>query len=141
MPETIQREKIVLFDGVCNLCSGMVAFILRHERSPIFSFASIQSQAGKDLLSRCGLPPDYAGSVLFIDTGIVYARSSAVLRIGQALRFPWPILSYAALLVPKVVRDRMYDQIATHRYAWFGKRDVCPAPAEELRSRFYEVRR
>jgi predicted DCC family thiol-disulfide oxidoreductase YuxK len=93
-------------------------------------------QAGKELLASCGLPSDYDQAIVFIDRGKVYLGSTAALKIGQQLRFPWSILSYAGLFVPRFVRDWVYNQIAAHRYQWFGKRDICMVPTESLKARF-----
>lgn len=130
-------ERIILFDGVCNLCNGSVLFILHWERHPEFKFASIQSETGKQLLMGYGLPPEYAEAVLLIDDGKLYSASTAALKIGQSLRLPWNLLSYAGFLIPRFFRDWVYHQIAKHRYQWFGKRDVCMVPTQELQSRFY----
>ncbi len=134
--EEIKRQKIVLFDGICNLCNGSVIFILRHEKSPVFRFASIQSEAGKELLEWCGLPSDYGEAIIFIDLGTIYLGSTAALKIGQQLKFPWSSLAHVGFIIPKFLRDWIYTQIAQHRYQWFGKRDVCMVPAENLKARF-----
>ena len=134
--EEIQHQKIILFDGVCNLCNGSVIFILEREKQPVFKFASIQSGTGKELLEWCGLPKDFNQAVILIDAGRVYLGSTAALKIGQYLKFPWSILSSIGFLVPKIFRDWVYNQIARHRYQWFGKRDVCMIPTESLKYRF-----
>ncbi len=137
MNETIlNHQKIILFDGVCNLCNGSVIFVLQRERKPTFNFASIQSPAGKELLAWYGLPPDYNQAVVLIDHGRLYFGSTAALKIGQQLKFPWSLLSSTGLLVPKFIQDWVYNQIAQHRYQWFGKRDVCMVPTESLKARF-----
>ena len=135
MTET-QRQPVIQFDGVCNLCNGSVIFILRHEPKPIFNFASIQSDTGKELLQWCGLPADYAEAVILIDNGKFHLGSTAALKIGQTLKFPWSLLAHMGFIVPKVFRDWVYGQIAKHRYQWFGKRDVCMIPTENLKQRF-----
>ena len=134
--EEIRRQKIILFDGICNLCNGSVVFVLKHEKTPIFRFASIQSEAGKVLLKWCGLPSDYNHAVIFIEEGKVQLGSTAALKIGQGLIFPWSILSYMGIIVPKFIRDWVYAQVARHRYQWFGKRDVCMVPTQDLKARF-----
>jgi predicted DCC family thiol-disulfide oxidoreductase YuxK len=134
--EEIQRQKIILFDGVCNLCNGSVIFVLKWEKQPMFKFASIQSEAGRELLKWCGLSPDYTEAVIFIDNGKIYLGSSAALKIGQGLKFPWSSLALLGLIVPKFIRDWIYSQIAQHRYQWFGKRDVCMIPTQSLKARF-----
>lgn len=134
--EELSQQKIVLFDGVCNLCNGSVIFVLQREKAPRFQFASIQSKAGQEFLKWCGLPGNYTEAVVLIDRGHVYFGSTAALKIGQQLRFPWSFLSSVGLTVPKFIRDWVYRQIAIHRYQWFGKRDVCMVPSETLRARF-----
>jgi predicted DCC family thiol-disulfide oxidoreductase YuxK len=132
----IGQRKIIIFDGVCNLCNGSVIFILKREKQPVFQFASIQSEAGQELLSWCGLPPDYTQAVVYIEYGKIYLGSTAALKIGRNLIFPWSLLSAAEFIVPKWLRDWVYNQIAQHRYRWFGKQDICMVPTESLRARF-----
>jgi predicted DCC family thiol-disulfide oxidoreductase YuxK len=134
--EVVKHQKIILFDGICNLCNGSVIFILQREKSPIFKFASLQSRAGQELLELWGFPQDYNQAVILIDHGKIYLGSTAALKIGQQLKFPWSFLSYAGFIVPKFFRDGIYNQIAGHRYQWFGKRDVCMVPTENLKTRF-----
>ena len=102
----------------------------------MFQFASIQSEAGKDLLELYGLPKAHNLAVVLIDNGKLYLGSTAALKIGQTLKFPWSMLSSAGLIVPKFIRDWVYNQIAVHRYQWFGKRDFCMIPTESLKARF-----
>jgi len=134
--EKVKQRKIILFDGVCNLCNGSVIFILQRENEPVFQFASIQSEAGQKLLTWCGLPQDYSQAVVLIDHGNIYLGSTAALKIGQTLKFPWSFLSYLGFLIPGSIRDWVYNQIARNRYQWFGKRDVCMLPTENLKARF-----
>jgi len=135
-PKELASQRIILFDGVCNLCNGSVKFILQREKEPLFQFASIQSEAGKELLAWCGLPADYSRAIILLDRGQVSLRSTAALRIGQTLKFPWSILARLGFLVPTALRDWVYDQIATHRYQWFGKTDICMVPTKSLKARF-----
>src|SRR5690349_21829261 len=142
MEARIEEQRVILFDGVCNLCNTSVIFVLQHERQPLFNFASIQSETGKELLNWCGLPPGYTEAVVLIDKGKTYFGSTAALKIGQTLKFPWSFLSYMGLVVPKIIRDWVYSQIAKYRYdllgkSWFGKRDVCMVPGKELEGRFH----
>ena len=136
MNEEIWQRKIILFDGICNLCNGSVVFILQHEKDHTVQFASIQSEMGQRLLDWCGLPKGFNQAVVLIDHGRIYLGSTAALNIGQQLRFPWSFLSHVGLIVPRFVRDWAYKQIAIHRYQWFGKRDVCMVPTENLKTRF-----
>ena len=132
----IQHQHIILFDGVCNLCNGSVVFVLQHEKTQIFRFASIQSEPGIELLKWCGLPPGYNQAVVYLENGKVHLGSTAALKIGQELTFPWAALSYIGIIVPKFIRDWVYSRIAKHRYQWFGKRDVCMVPSQDLKARF-----
>lgn len=134
--EEIEQQKIILFDGVCNLCNGSVNFILKRERDRAFQFASIQSEAGRKLLEWCGLPKDYVQAVVYIENGKIYLGSNAALKIGQSLTFPWSFVSSAGFIVPKFIRDWVYNQIAQHRYRWFGKKVFCMLPTESLKARF-----
>ena len=134
--EEIKRGRIILFDGICNLCNGSIIFILKREKDPIFQFASIQSETGKELLEWCGLPSNYNQAVIYIENGKVCLGSTAALKIGRNLIFPWSLLSYAGFVVPKFIRDWVYNQIAQHRYQWFGKKDVCMVPTKSLGARF-----
>jgi predicted DCC family thiol-disulfide oxidoreductase YuxK len=134
----IQHQHIILFDGVCNLCNGSVKFILKYEKSSLIHFASIQSEIGKTLLQWCGLSEDFSEAVIYIENGKVHQGSTAALKIGQRLKFPWSMISSVGLLVTRFFRDWIYGQIGTHRYQWFGKRDVCMVPTKELKMRFYD---
>ena len=130
------RQRVILFDGVCNLCNGSVRFILQWEKQPDFLFALIQSEAGQKLLEWCGLPRNFDQAVVLIDRGTIYLGSTAALKIGQTLKLPWSVLSYAGFLVPVFARDWVYKQIALKRYQWFGKRTVCMVPTDGLKARF-----
>ena len=133
--EELEQRKIILFDGVCNLCNGSVMFILQREKKPVFQFASIQSEAGQKLLQWCGLSKDYDQAIILIDQGNVYLGSTAALKLGQTLKFPWSFLSSLGFLVPGYIRDWVYKQIAINRYQWFGRRDVCMVPTDRLQTR------
>lgn len=136
MPDPAEGPPVILFDGLCNLCNASVVFVLQWERRPEFNFASIQSETGQELLRRYGLPAGYAEAVLLIQDGKIFSGSTAALKIGQTLKFPWSFLAALGLIFPVMLRDWVYRQIARHRYQWFGKRDVCLVPTEELQSRF-----
>jgi predicted DCC family thiol-disulfide oxidoreductase YuxK len=135
----IQHQKIILFDGVCNLCNTSVIFVLDREKQPTFKFASIQSEKGKELLQWCGLPEDFNQAVILIDDRTIYLGSTAALKIGRYLKFPWSVLSSIGLLVPKLIRDWLYSKIAKYRYQWFGKKDVCMVLTESLKYRFMDI--
>ncbi len=128
---------VILFDGVCNLCNGFVQFVIARDPQARLSFASLQSDAAARLLARTPLAASRGESLVFIEGGRMFTRSTAALRILRALGFPWS-LGYALIAVPRPIRDWVYDRVARNRYAWFGRRDVCMVPTPELRRRFLE---
>ncbi|OYR51618.1 thiol-disulfide oxidoreductase DCC [Halorubrum sp. Ea1] len=135
--ETAEADAIVLFDGVCNLCSGFVQFILPRDDEGKYRFASLQSDVGQALLAEHDLPRDELDSVVLIQDGESYVKSAAILRIATGLGGFYRLLSPFRYL-PRSVRDRLYDFVADHRYRWFGKKDRCMMPSEDVQSRFLE---
>ena len=125
---------MILFDGVCNLCNGFVQFVIARDPARRFRFASLQSEAGRRSLEAAGAG-NSAETVVLVEDGRAFTRSTAALRIARCLRFPWP-LAFALIVVPRPLRDQVYDWVARNRYRWFGKRDVCMVPTPELRDRF-----
>jgi len=128
---------VVLFDGVCNLCNRWVNFVIDRDPKAELKFAALQSSAAAELLRSVGHPaalpePD---SVLFVEGGRVYQRSTAVLRIAGHMAGAWRLLAVLAV-VPRPLRDLVYRWIAAHRYAWFGKTSECRVPTPALQARF-----
>ena len=130
-------KPIVLFDGYCNLCSSSVIFVLKRERGDVFRFASLQSDFASRLLSDMGMEEDVPDSIVLVESGKVYTRSTAALLMARRLRFIWPAL-YVFILVPKFIRDPVYDWIARNRYRWFGKRSSCFVPNQDVRHKFLD---
>jgi predicted DCC family thiol-disulfide oxidoreductase YuxK len=130
-------RSIVLFDGICNLCSGSVAFVIARDPGGRFAFAALQTDAARTLLRQVSAPESLPDSIVLIEDGRVYTRSTAALRIARGLRFPWPLAS-AFFAVPRPVRDWVYDAVARNRYRWFGQRAVCMMPTPDIRRRFIE---
>lgn len=126
---------LVLFDGVCNLCNGFVQFVLRRDKAGRVVFASLQSDLGQSVLRALELPTEQLGTVLLLDDGRVYDRSDAPLRLARYLGGAWP-LATGLRIVPRFVRDGVYNFIARHRLQWFGQKDQCMLPRPEWRSRF-----
>ncbi|WP_227871866.1 thiol-disulfide oxidoreductase DCC family protein [Paenibacillus bovis] len=136
--ELLQGEHpIVLVDGVCHFCQGATKFIIKRDPKGIFHFASIQSEVGQKLMQKGGLRTDTMDTFVLIEKGQFYTRSTAALRIARRLRYAWPLL-YAFIVVPKVLRNSVYNLIARNRYRWFGKSDQCMLPTPEIRERFIE---
>lgn len=136
-PMSEATHPTLLFDGVCNLCSGSVQFILKRDRQGRFRFASLQSEVGRRLMTEHGLDPDALSSVVLIEDGRAYQESTAALRIARHLPGAWKLLR-AFLVIPRPLRDAAYRLIARNRYRWFGKTESCWLPTPELRARFLD---
>lgn len=124
-----------LYDGVCVLCSGGVRYTLKHERDQRMRFVAIQSREGCDLARRHGIDPDDPESFLFIENGRALAKSDGVLALLKHLRGPARIL-LAGQVLPKLMRDWLYERVARNRYRIFGRKSHCELPAPEQRHRF-----
>ena len=137
--EQAAEHPVVLFDGVCNLCNGAVNFAIDRDPTSRLRFASLQSPAARQLLARLEhpVPAGDPESILLVERGRVYECSGAVLRIARHLSGGWSLLA-ALLVVPWPLRDLVYRWVASHRYRWFGKADVCRVPTSELRAHFLE---
>ena len=129
---------ILLFDGVCNLCDHSVQFVLDHDAEGVFRFASLQSEVGRGLVERCGMPPGALDSVVLVEAGRCYVRSEAAWRTASRLDAPWRWGS-ALRYLPRGLRDRAYDWVARNRYRWFGTRDACRLPTPDVRARFLDA--
>ena len=126
---------VILFDGVCNFCNSAVNFTLKRNTKANIRFAPMQSEAGQKLLQQYTLPVDDMQSFIFIENGIVYKQSTAGLKVCRHLRGFWP-MCYVFMIVPKFIRDGIYNWIAKNRYKWFGVKQACMIPTPEVRSRF-----
>lgn len=129
------EHTIVLFDGVCHFCNGMVNFLIRQDKDKRLLFAALQSEAGQRLLEQYHLPKENFHSFIFIDSGKVYKCSTAGLRLYNKLPWYWK-WTQLFWIVPKFIRDAVYDVIANNRYKWFGQKEACMIPTPEVRSRF-----
>ncbi len=128
-------ERILLFDGVCNLCNGAVQFVIERDTRQAFKFASLQSEAGQSLLQRFQLPTEKFDSFVLVEGEKFYTESTAALRVTRQLPGAWSWL-YAFIIVPKPIRDFVYRTIAKNRYRWFGIQESCMMPTPELKARF-----
>jgi predicted DCC family thiol-disulfide oxidoreductase YuxK len=142
MTETNTSQPVLLYDGVCGFCNKTIQLILRHDKRKTMLFAALQSDYGKSILTR---HPELKGidSLVFVEPldfaylEQVFVRSDALLHMAGYLGWPWK-LALAGYLIPRSVRDYLYDQFAKRRYRWFGKYDSCLLPAPEVRARFLD---
>jgi predicted DCC family thiol-disulfide oxidoreductase YuxK len=131
----IETGPLVLFDGVCNLCSWSVQFLAPRDRDGRLWFAAVQSETGQAVLARSGLPTDRFDSFVLLDAKQLYFKSNAFFRLVRYMTWPWPVLAVGRLL-PRPVADWLYDRVARHRYRLFGRKDVCMMPSADLARRF-----
>lgn len=127
---------LLLFDGICNLCSSAVQFIIQRDPARRFRFASLQSKTGSQMLQKFGLPQEL-NTLVLIEGDRVYTKSSAVLKIASQLRQPWPWLK-VLWIIPRFIRDFGYMWISRNRYRWFGKKQQCMVPTPENKERFID---
>ena len=128
-------QRIILFDGVCNLCNSAVKFVLNRDTNSVFNFASLQSDVAKKLLGNSEVSHSDSGTIVLIDNGKVYTRSTAALRVCKYLSGLWPLMT-VFMIVPRFIRDWVYNLISRNRYRWFGKLDTCMIPSPEVKDKF-----
>ena len=127
---------VVLFDGVCKLCNGSVNFIVNRDRKAKLKLAPLQSDYGRQVMLSHELNTVGMDSILLLEETRLTSKSTAIIRISKYLDGLWP-LCMVFLLIPRFIRDFVYDIIANNRYRWFGKYDTCRLPDPEFEDRFY----
>lgn len=133
-----KNKKLILFDGVCNLCNSSVQFIIKHDKNNVFLFAPLQSDLGKHLIEKHYINTNKTDSILLYseDNGIDY-KSTAALKIAHQLGFPINLMA-CLIIIPPVIRNWVYDFIARNRYKWYGKKEHCMIPTPKLKSKFLD---
>jgi predicted DCC family thiol-disulfide oxidoreductase YuxK len=129
-------DRVLVFDGVCVLCSHWVAFVLRHDRRRLYKFAAMQTVTGRELLTRHGIDPDDPKSFLLLEAGRGYMDTDAIIRVLKSFGGVWQALAALLRLMPRLLRDPMYRWLARNRYRLFGRRDVCMIPSQQSAERF-----
>ena len=129
---------LIVFDGVCVLCSGFFRFVVRHDRARRFSFATAQSPIGQRLYAALGLPTDEFETNLVMVDGVIHQRLSAFAAAMGALGWPWRAFC-AVRWLPAPLADPAYHAIARNRYRLFGRAETCLLPDPALRARFVEA--
>jgi len=129
--------RIILFDGVCNLCNSSVQFVIKHDKEAKFKFASLQSESGQSLLKKFNLPLDQFNSFIYVRGDQVIQRSAGALNVLRDLGGFWKLM-YGFIIVPPFIRNFVYDYIAKNRYRFFGKRESCMIPTPDLKRRFLD---
>lgn len=126
---------VVLFDGVCNLCNGVVNFIIDNDPQKEFYFASLQSKFGEEFLKKHNFSVTNYDSFILIDKDKFYTKSTAALIVSKSLKGFWKYF-YVFILIPPPIRDAIYSIIAKNRYKWFGKKETCRIPEPGIEDRF-----
>ena len=128
-------QAVIFFDGYCNLCNGAVQFVIQRDPKNVFHFASLQSDCAQATLAPFDIKPQQEASFILLEGGRVYQRSTAALRVARKLSGLWPLL-YGFIVIPRFIRDAVYNFIAKNRYKWFGKQESCWVPTPELQQKF-----
>lgn len=134
MHEWAEIARLIVFDGLCNWCNTWVDHTMARDRGR-FHFATLQSDKGQELLKLVGLPTQNFETFLLLERGRVFTKSTAALRIVRQFSGAWPLLALF-LLVPRSLRDILYDYVARHRYRLMGKAHTCRSPSATERDRF-----
>jgi predicted DCC family thiol-disulfide oxidoreductase YuxK len=129
-------DSIIVFDGVCVLCSRWVDFVLRHDRDTRYKFAAMQTASGRDLLTQHGIDPVDPLSFLLLEGKQGYTDTDAIVRILRNFGPGWKFVALLVAIVPRFIRDPLYRWIARHRYRMFGRRAACRVPTADIADRF-----
>lgn len=138
-PYIAASDKVILFDGVCKLCNAWSNFIIKYDRQHLFKLCSVQSEEGKKILLHFGLPSDSYETMLYVEGCQSFQKSDAFFQIVAKLGHPWKAVCIFRL-IPKPIRDWMYDRIALNRYSLFGKYDYCTLPSPDHEARFLDAK-
>jgi predicted DCC family thiol-disulfide oxidoreductase YuxK len=131
-------KKIILFDGVCNLCDASVQYVIKHDKKDTFRFVALQSDLGQKILKHIGINSAYIDSIVLYQPGVAYFyKSAAAIEIAKGLGGIFSLAKVFSFL-PSGIRDTVYDYVATNRYKWYGKKESCFLPTTELMAKFLE---
>lgn len=129
-------KKIILFDGVCNLCNSAVQFGIKHDKKDVFRFVALQSELGLKIIKHIGIDIKNTDSiVLYEPTKAYYYKSVAALEIIKEFGGMYTLLRIFTIF-PKFISDFVYDFVAKNRYKWYGKQEACMIPTPELKAKF-----
>ncbi|PWH82504.1 thiol-disulfide oxidoreductase [Algibacter marinivivus] len=133
------NKKLILFDGVCNLCNSSVLYVIKRDKRNLFLFAPLQSEVGKQIIEKFNIDTNKVDSIILYnpEKDTINYKSKAALKVASQLGFPTNILSIF-LIIPSFISNWVYDFIARNRYKWYGKKEACMIPTPELRSKFLD---
>lgn len=131
-------KKIILFDGLCNLCEASVQFVIKYDKDDVFRFVSLQSELGQKIITHIGINAKNIDSVVLYQPGVAYYyKSNAALQIVRSLGGVFH-LGTVFRIIPTGFRNFIYDYVARNRYRWYGKKEVCLTPTAALEARFLQ---
>ncbi|MCO6149356.1 thiol-disulfide oxidoreductase DCC family protein [Flavobacterium sp. NRK1] len=129
-------KKIILFDGVCNLCDATVQYIIKHDKEDVFRFVALQSELGQEIIKHIGVDTSKTDSIILYEQGhAYYYKAEAALKIAGKLGGIYTLLSVFSIF-PNWISNKIYDYVAKNRYKWYGKKDACMIPTPEIKSKF-----
>ena len=131
----IREHKVILFDGVCNLCNSTVQRVIKNDKNDVFRFTALQSAVGMVMVTELGIDTAETDSIILIEGDSYSVKSTAALKIAKELSSGYPLL-YGFIIIPTAVRNWVYDFIAKNRYKWYGKQDSCMIPTPEMKKKF-----
>ena len=131
------QQPIILFDGVCNLCNSAVNFVIKRDKKSTIKFAVLQSSIAQKLVKDQPIKDNDLSSFVFVEKGKILTRSTAAFHVCRYLTGIWPLM-YGFIIIPKLIRDGIYNWVAKNRYHWFGKKDKCMVPTPEIKARFLD---
>jgi predicted DCC family thiol-disulfide oxidoreductase YuxK len=133
-----KNKKIILFDGICNLCNSAVAIVIKQDKKNTFLFAAIESKKGKEIIDYLEIDIVKIDAIILYEPGVSYdVKSTAALKIMNDFGQFWQ-LTKLFWVFPKGLRNQVYDFIAKNRYKWFGKKEACMIPTNDLKSKFLD---
>ena len=134
-----KNKQLILFDGICNLCNSSVLYVIKRDKNEKFLFAPLESDIGNKIIQKFSIDTKETDSILLynpLKDSLTY-KSTAALLIAKELGFPTNILTLF-LIVPKAIRNWVYNYIAKNRYKWYGKKESCMIPTPELKAKFID---
>jgi predicted DCC family thiol-disulfide oxidoreductase YuxK len=137
MEKDLAAHGVILFDGVCNLCNGVVQFIIPRDPNRYFYYAALQSDAGYKLRKQYHLSTTEINTFILVQNGEIYTKSTAALLVARKLPGLWSLLA-AFIVIPRFLRDPIYDWVSRNRYKWFGQKTECMMPTAETKLRFLD---
>jgi predicted DCC family thiol-disulfide oxidoreductase YuxK len=133
-----KHKKLILFDGLCNLCNKSVQYIIKHDKKNQFMFTALQSEVGQQIIKEFNIDTSKTDSILLYtpEKGVT-SKSTAALKVASDLGFPYYLMN-VFYIIPPYMRNWVYDYIAKNRYKWYGKKEFCMIPTPELKSMFLD---